>query len=83
MHLAYLMVHKPLSRKMPLLTAGMAATNAVPLILGTFTMLRYKENVAEVDALPSLVVAFKDEAGRPLGMGSANWKLREGGWAPR
>ena len=65
MHLAYLMVLKQLSGKMPLLMAGMAAANAVPLILGTFMMLRYTENVDEIEAMPSLVlVAYEDDAGQ-------------------
>ena len=65
MHLAYLMVLKQLSGKMPLLVAGMAAANAVPLILGTFMMLRYTENADEIEAMPSLVlVAYEDDAGQ-------------------
>jgi hypothetical protein len=65
MHLAYLMVLKQLSGKMPLLVAGMAAANAVPLILGTFMLLRYTENADEIEAMPSLVlVAYEDDAGQ-------------------
>ena len=65
MHLAYLMVLKQLSGKMPLVMAGMAAANAVPLILGTFMMLRYTENADEIEAMPSLVlVAYEDDAGQ-------------------
>lgn len=65
MHLAYLMVLKQLSGKMPLLMAGMAAANAVPLILGTFMLLRYTENADEIEAMPSLVlVAYEDDAGQ-------------------
>ena len=65
MHLAYLMVLKQLSGKMPLVLAGMAAANAVPLILGTFMLLRYTENADEIEAMPSLVlVAYEDDAGQ-------------------
>ena len=65
MHLAYLMVLKQLSGKMPLVVAGMAAANAVPLILGTFMLLRYTENADEIEAMPSLVlVAYEDDAGQ-------------------
>ena len=65
MHLAYLMVLKQLSGKMPLVVAGMAAANAVPLILGTFMLLRYTENADEIEAMPSLVlVAYEDDSGQ-------------------
>ncbi len=64
-HLAYLMVLKELAGRMPLPMAGMAAANALTAIVTTFALLRYTENAADYDAMPSLLlVAYEDHSGQ-------------------